>query len=66
MARVIHRYQGFETREGAKRFVKDHGGYLLDPMNKRSDRVEYMAIMADGLDTENYPIVVVWNETVEE
>lgn len=63
--RVIHRYQGFETKEAARAFVRKNGGYTLNPSRKRSDRMEYEAVRADGLDTAKYPYVVVWNEAIE-
>jgi hypothetical protein len=59
---TIHRYQGFETLEEAKKFGK---GVLLTPKSRGSNRVEYQILAADYLDTKKYPYIRVWNEREE-
>lgn len=62
------RFQGFETKEEAKAFVKEHGGYLtsrvLTPKgNKPRSYDDYMlAVWCGGLNEEKYPYCVQWNE----
>ncbi|MBR1589537.1 MAG: hypothetical protein IJ657_00435 [Acidaminococcaceae bacterium] len=59
--------QGFKTKEQAKKFEKEHGGYLCweerTPKTKKLTRKgkEYLlAANAIGLDTTKYPYLVEW------
>lgn len=60
---VRHMFKAFENRESAKRFVRQNGGRLLDPMHSRDDRIEYMTVKeCHDVNTARYPCIVVWNE----
>jgi hypothetical protein len=64
-------FKGFETKEQAKKFIKDKGrGYLTfeeyTPKTKRltTRGKEYMmAVEYGGLNKELFPYCVQWNET---
>lgn len=60
-------FQGFETKEEAKKFVKEHGGLLttrvLTPKGRKpATYKDYMlAVAFGGLNSEKYPYCVQWN-----
>lgn len=61
-------FQGFETKQQAQDFIKEHGGRLTfeerTPKRKSltSRGREYMmAVKLGGLDPETYPFCVQWN-----
>lgn len=61
-------FQGFKTKEQAKKFVKEHGGYLTweerTPKRKKlteRGREYMMAVHLGGLDSSKYPYCVQWN-----
>lgn len=61
-------FQGFKTKEQAKKFVKEHGGYLTweERTPKRKQLTErgreyMMAVHLGGLDSNKYPYCVQWN-----
>lgn len=61
-------FKGFETKEAAKAFIKEHGGLLTTCVPTKSGRKpssysDYMlAVHLGGLDQEKYPYCVQWNE----
>lgn len=61
-------FRGFQTKEEAKDFQKEHGGYLCweERTPKRRQLTErgknYMfAVNLGGLDKDKYPYCVQWN-----
>lgn len=65
---MVH-FKGFETKEEAKKFIKENGGLLttrvLTPSGKKpmSYRDYQDAVTYGGLDSEKYPYCVQWNES---
>lgn len=61
-------FKGFETKEQAKAFQKEHGGILTTRIPTASGRQpasyrDYMfAVCCGGLNQEKYPYCVQWNE----
>lgn len=60
------RFKGFETKEAAQKFIKEHGGvltYAYTPNgNKSMSYQDYMlAVTLGGLDEKRYPFCVQWN-----
>lgn len=63
------RFQGFETKEGAKKFIKEQGYGLLTtriltPSGRkpRTWNDYHLAVWFGGLDEKKYPYCVQWNE----
>lgn len=62
------RFQGFETKEDAKKYVKEHGGLLttrvLTPSGRKPSTYKdyYLAVWFGGLNEAKYPYCVQWNE----
>lgn len=61
-------FKGFKTKEGAKNFVKKHGGYLTyeerTPKRKQltnRGKAYMQAVDFGGLDKSKYPYCVQWN-----
>lgn len=59
-------FQGFKTKEEAKKFQKEHGGMLTyartESGRKSSTYTDYMfAVKLGGLNEEKYPYCVQWN-----
>ena len=63
--RCIHKYKGFETKEEAKAFRKEHGGYLCE-RDRKKDQIEFWGMCMSGLDGDKYPYAVSWNEWIED
>jgi len=62
-------FQGFKTKEDAKKFQKKRGGTLTwDKRNTKTDQpigvgIYYgMAVHFGGLDKKQYPYCVMWGE----
>lgn len=60
------KFQGFATKEEAKKYQKTHGGYLTYAYTKSgrksSSYQEYMfAVKLGGLNEEKYPYCLQWN-----
>ena len=60
-------FHGFETKEQADKFKKEHGGLICTKYTKTGRKsktyTDYMfAVCFGGLDEKKYPYCVQWNE----
>lgn len=60
--RVIHRCMAFRSEAEAKDFIKEHGGLVLRPDDKKQMLEHYAACEQNGYPMDSF--VVTWNEVV--
>ena len=62
------RFQGFETKEEARKFQREHGGLLTYEKRTKTGKPTgvgldyYYAVEYGGLDSKKYPYAVQWND----
>lgn len=59
---MVH-FKGFKTLEGAREFKKKNGKGSICGRIKPNYKIFNECVLYGGLDGNNYPYAVVWNET---